>query len=83
MTNRKFGILILKSALLLSVFCTEARAQTDSLQLDSTVLSAAAKRQLLDFGKAGVATMDVKELALMPSVLGNSDPLRPCTSVHQ
>ena len=75
MTNRKFGILILKSALLLSVFCTEARAQIDSLQLDSTVLSAAAKRQLLDFGTAGVATMDVAELALMPSVLGNSDPL--------
>ena len=75
MTNRKFGILILRSALLLSVFCTEARAQIDSLQLDSTVLSAAAKRQLLDFGKAGVATMDVAELALMPSVLGNADPL--------
>ena len=75
MTNRKFGILILRSALLLSVFCTEARAQIDSLQLDSTVLSAAAKRQLLDFSKAGVATMDVAELALMPSVLGNADPL--------
>lgn len=75
MTNRKFGILILKSALLLSVFCTEARAQIDSLQLDSTVLSAAAKSQLLDFSKAGVATMDVAELALMPSVLGNADPL--------
>ena len=75
MTSRKFGILILRSALLLSVFCTEARAQIDSLQLDSTVLSASAKRQLLDFGKTGVVTMDVAELALMPSVLGNSDPL--------
>ena len=75
MYRQKFGILILRSALLLSVFCTEARAQIDSLQLDSTVLSAAAKRQLLDFGRAGVATVDMSELALMPSVLGNSDPL--------
>ena len=69
------SILLIQSALLLSVFCTDAKAQIDSLQLDSTVLSAAAKRQLLDLGKAGVVTMDVAELALMPSVLGNSDPL--------
>lgn len=75
MNFKKFGILLIQSALLLSVFCTDAKAQIDSLQLDSTVLSAAAKRQLLDLGKAGVVTMDVAELALMPSVLGNSDPL--------
>lgn len=75
MFRHKFGILIIESALLLSVFCTEARAQIDSLQLDSTVLSAAAKRPLLDIGRAGVATVDMSELALMPSILGNSDPL--------
>ncbi|MBP5488161.1 MAG: hypothetical protein J6X77_01175 [Bacteroidales bacterium] len=75
MNFRKFGILIIRSALLLSVFCTEAKAQIDSLQLDSTVLSAAAKRQLLDFSKGGVVHVELSELAHMPSVLGNGDPL--------
>ena len=59
---------------MLSVFCTEARAQIDSLQLDSTVLSAQKKR-LLDLSRTGAVTMDMQELALMPSVLGNADPL--------
>ena len=74
MNCHKIGILIIQSALALSI-CIEARAQIDSLQLDSTVLSAAAKRQLLDISPVGVTRVDMAELAAMPSVLGNSDPL--------
>ena len=74
MNCHEIGILIIQSALALSI-CIEARAQIDSLQLDSTVLSAKAKRQLLDISPVGVTRVDMAELAAMPSVLGNSDPL--------
>ena len=67
------GILIIQSALALSI-CIEAKAQIDSLRLDSTVFSAA-RRQLVDIVPGQVTTVDMAELAAMPSVLGNSDPL--------
>ena len=75
MTRSRLVIFILRSALLLSIPCVGAYAQTDALQLDSTVLSVSGRRPLLEAGAGQVTRVDVAQLAVLPSILGNSDPL--------
>lgn len=75
MNCRKVVIQILRSALLLTLFSVPAKAQIDSLQLDSTVLSAERRRVLLEIAPSGVTRVELSKLASLPSILGNSDPL--------
>ena len=69
-----------RSALLLVCLLAfvQAWGQTDSLNesLDSTVLAAHRHTSALVLGKAGIEKLDIGALASMPSVLGNSDPMR-------
>ena len=67
--------MIIRSALLLAIPCVGAYAQTDSLQLDSTVVSVSGRSHLLETGAGGVTRVEISELAVLPSVLGNADPL--------
>ena len=67
--------IILRSALLLTVLSTGARAQTDSLLLDSTVVSVRRNASLLAAAAGKAAKVDVGAMAGLPSILGNADPL--------
>ena len=75
MTSRQLAILIVRSALLLTVFGTPAYAQTDSLQLDSTVFTTAGHNPMLETAPGGVTRVELAAIGKLPSMLGNADPL--------
>ncbi len=75
LAHNSFFSIILRSAFLLTVFCTEASAQTDSLLLDSTVVSVRRNSSVLAAAAGKPAHVDMARLAGIPSILGNSDPL--------
>ena len=66
--------LILQSAL--ALLChAEASAQTDSLQLDSTVVSARRRTAIIAAGAGTQTRIELARINILPSILGNSDPL--------
>ncbi len=72
--NRLSAILFIQSALLLLPF-SEATAQIDSLQLDSTVVAARRRTSVISAGAGTQTKVELAKIAVLPSILGNSDPL--------
>ena len=53
-----------------------AHAQTLPLQIDSSIVSSSGKEILLKDRFAHATRVDVGEMAVFPSLLGNADPIR-------
>ena len=68
----RFTAIIIWSVLIASA--TEAWAQTDSLYLDATTVTARRKEAVAITGSAGV-TVDVSSMKTLPSILGTPDPV--------
>lgn len=53
----------------------EAAAQIDSLQLDSTVVAARRRTAVISAGAGSETKVELARITVLPSILGNSDPL--------
>lgn len=54
---------------------TDARAQTDSLYIDSTTIISHKNTSVIRDASAGVLSVDMEDIQDYPKIMGNSDPL--------